>query len=43
MLLEYTYTDFNQLEIDLSKLTDQLIQTRQENDFNEVELNQFKQ
>jgi hypothetical protein len=31
------------MEINLTKLTDQLRQTREENDFNETELNKFKQ
>ncbi|CAF2930816.1 unnamed protein product [Rotaria sp. Silwood2] len=43
LLIQYTNKYFNQLEIDLVKLTDQLRQTRQENDFNEIDLNQLKE
>jgi hypothetical protein len=34
---------FHEMEIKLNKLTDQLRQTRQENDFNEIHLQQFQQ
>jgi hypothetical protein len=33
----------NYIEINLTKLTDQLRQTRQENDFNEIDLHEFRQ
>jgi hypothetical protein len=42
-ILQYATKHINQIEIILNKLTDQLRQTRQENDFNEIHLNQFKQ
>jgi biopolymer transport protein ExbD len=42
MLLEHTTEHFNKIEINLTKLTDQLRKTRQENDFNEIDLNHLK-
>jgi hypothetical protein len=42
-LIEHKNNYFYQMEINLNKLTDQLRQTRQENNFNEMDLNQFKQ
>ena len=35
--------DIYQIDVDLVKLTDQLIEMRQENDFNEIDINQFKE
>ena len=43
LLLQRTNEHFHQIEMRLSKLTDQLRQTRQENDYNETDLNQLKQ
>jgi hypothetical protein len=43
ILLQHTTKHFNQIEINLTKLTDQLKQTRQENDFNEIDLKNLKQ
>jgi hypothetical protein len=43
ILLQHTTEYINQIEINLTKLTDQLRETRQENDFNEIDLNEFKQ
>jgi hypothetical protein len=42
ILLQHTNEHFNQIEINLAKLTDHLRETRQENDFNEIEINQLK-
>jgi hypothetical protein len=42
ILIQYTTGHFNQIEIDLTKFTDQLREIRQENDFNEINLNQLK-
>jgi hypothetical protein len=43
VLRQHTNQHFNQIETNLTILTDQLRRTRQENDFNEIELNEFKQ
>jgi chromosome segregation ATPase len=43
LILQYTKEHINQMEINLTKLTDQLRQTRKENDFNEIDLHQLKQ
>lgn len=43
LVLQHTTENINHIEINLNKLTNQLKQTRQENDFNETHLNQFKQ
>jgi uncharacterized Fe-S cluster-containing radical SAM superfamily protein len=43
LLLEHTTEHFNKIEINLTKLTDELRKTRQENDFNEIDLNHLKQ
>jgi hypothetical protein len=42
ILIQHTNNNINQIEINLSKLTDQLKYTRQENNFNEIDLNQYK-
>jgi hypothetical protein len=42
-LFQYTNEHFNQIEINLNKLTNQLRETRRENDFNEMDLNQLKE
>jgi chromosome segregation ATPase len=41
-LLEHTTKSINQIEINLSKLTDEMREVRKENDFNEIDLNQLK-
>jgi uncharacterized phage infection (PIP) family protein YhgE len=43
VLLEHTGENINEIEIKLTRLTDELKQTREENDFNEINLNEFKQ
>jgi len=43
IVLQYATKHINEMEIILNKLTDQLKQIRQENDFNEIHLNQFKE
>ena len=43
LVLQHTNEHLNEIEINLNKLTNQLRETRKENDFNEIELNQFKQ
>ena len=43
LLIEHTPIHINNIEVKLSKLTEQLKQTREENDFNEIILDQFKQ
>jgi hypothetical protein len=43
LLLQYTTEHITQIEIDLNKLTEGLRHIRQENDFNEIDLNQFKE
>jgi len=42
ILIEHRNDNINQIEINLAKLTDQLKYTRQENNFNEIDLNQYK-
>jgi len=42
-LLQYTTEHIQKIEVNLAKLTDQLRHTRQENDFNEIDLQQLKQ
>jgi hypothetical protein len=42
-ILQHTNGHINNIEVNLVKLTDQLRQTRQENDFNEIDLNEFRQ
>ena len=41
LLLEHATKHINQIEVNFAKLTDQLRQFRRENDFNEIDLNQF--
>ena len=41
-LLQHTDEHFQQVEINLNKLTNQLRETRQENDFNEMDLKKLK-
>jgi hypothetical protein len=41
LLIEHTNTNTQQIQIDLDKLTDEIKQIRQENDFNEIDLNEF--
>ena len=43
MLVQHTTGHINNIENKLAKLTEQLKQTREENDVNEIVLNQFKQ
>ena len=43
LLVQHTVANINDIEIKLVKLTEQLKQTRNENDVNEIVLNQFKQ
>ena len=43
ILLEHTPEYFNKIEINLTKLTDQLRKTRQENDFNEIDIKHLQQ
>jgi chromosome segregation ATPase len=43
ILLKHTGEHFNEIEIKLTKLTEELKEIREENDFNEVDLNKFKQ
>jgi len=43
ILHQHTTKHFNQIEINLTKLTDQLRQIRQENDFNEIDLKYLQQ
>jgi hypothetical protein len=43
LLLQHTIEHINEIEVNLAKLTDQLRQTRKENDFNEIDLCQLKQ
>jgi chromosome segregation ATPase len=42
LLLENTTKSINQIEVNLSKLTDEMREIRKENDFNEIDLNQLK-
>ncbi len=42
-LIRHTTKNIHQTEVNLAKLTDQLREIRQENDFNEIDLNQFKE
>lgn len=42
-LLQHTTTHFHQMEVNLVKLTDQIRHTRQENDFNEIDLRLLKE
>ncbi|CAF0999596.1 unnamed protein product [Rotaria sordida] len=42
LLLQHTIEHITQIEVNLAKLTDKLKKTRQENDFNEIDLNEFK-
>jgi hypothetical protein len=41
-LFEHTTKSINQIEINLSKLTNEIRQIRKENDFNEIDLDQLK-
>ncbi|CAF0750814.1 unnamed protein product [Adineta steineri] len=43
MLFQHTNKYFNQIEINLTKLTDQLKRLRKENDLNEIDLNYLKE
>jgi uncharacterized phage infection (PIP) family protein YhgE len=43
LLVQHTTAYIDKIEIKLSQLTEQLKQTREENDFNEIVLNQFNQ
>jgi hypothetical protein len=43
LVLQHTTGHIHQIEVNLTKLTDQLRQTRKENDFNEMDLQQLKQ
>jgi len=43
MLLKHTTKHINEIEVKLNKLTDQLRQSRQENDFVETDLRQWKE
>jgi chromosome segregation ATPase len=43
LVLQHTTEHINQIEDNLTKLTDELRQTRQENDFNEIDLRELKQ
>ncbi|CAF1068516.1 unnamed protein product [Rotaria sordida] len=42
LLLQHIAEHITQIEVDLAKLTDKLKTTRQENDFNEIDFNEFK-
>jgi hypothetical protein len=42
LLIQYTKEYINEIEVNLNKLTEELRQTRQENDFNEIDLIKFK-
>ncbi|CAF1374226.1 unnamed protein product [Rotaria sp. Silwood1] len=42
ILLQHMAEHITQIEVNLAQLTDKLKETRQENDFNEIILNQFK-
>jgi phage regulator Rha-like protein len=43
LVLQHTAKHIDQIEVNLVKLTDGLRQTRQENDFNEIDLRELKQ
>ena len=43
LILHHTTEHIHQIEVNLVKLTDQLRQTRKENDFNEIDLRELKQ
>jgi hypothetical protein len=43
LILQHTTEHINQIEVNLVKLTDELRLTRQENDFNEIDLCEFEQ
>jgi hypothetical protein len=43
LILQHTTGHIHQIEVDFTKLTDQLRETRQENDFNEIDLRQLRQ
>jgi hypothetical protein len=43
LVLQHTTGHIQQIEVNLTKLTDLLRETRQENDFNEIDLQQLKQ
>jgi chromosome segregation ATPase len=43
LILQHTTKHIDQIEVNLAKLTDGLRQTRQENDFNEIDLQELKQ
>jgi len=43
LVLQHTTEHIDPIEIDLAKLTDDLRHIRQENDFNEIDLREFKQ
>ena len=43
LVMEHTIKHINQTEIKLNKLTDQIRQSREENDFSETDLNQWKE
>ena len=42
-ILQYTTEHVTNMEVNLAKLTDRLRQARQENDFNEIDLNGFRE
>jgi tRNA uridine 5-carbamoylmethylation protein Kti12 len=42
VLLEHIGEHMNEIEIELTKLTEELKQIREENDFNEIDLNKFE-
>ncbi|CAF1343063.1 unnamed protein product, partial [Adineta ricciae] len=43
LIIQHTTKNIQQIETSLAKLSDQLRKIRQENDFNEIDLNQFNQ
>jgi hypothetical protein len=43
LILHHTSEHIHQIEVNLIKLTNQLREIRQENDFNEIDLQQLKQ
>jgi hypothetical protein len=43
LVLQHSSEHITNIEMNLTKLTDQLRQTRQENDFNEIDLQEFRQ
>ncbi len=42
-IFQHTTEHIHQIEVNLAKLTDQIKRTRQENDFNEIDLCEFRQ